>query len=301
VAGTLIRGLQAVLMGLAILAFLCWPKGAAPHVSDAKEHAMSGPAANAKIVFLHHSTGEVVWNGGLPQFIQGWNAAHGTHYEITEMNYPSALGGHTTLRRLLPERVFDKVVRGRYPWDNYPYDYWNLWVKHRREKRDRSELNLEDLARSYDMIVFKHCFPVSLVKADDGRPDVSSAKKTLANYQLQYEALKQRMHEFPEVRFVVWTGAAQTQASSSPEEAERARQFTTWVKEVWDEPGDNIFVWDFHELETEGGLYLKPEFASASDDPHPTRAFGVRVAPRLGQRIVDVLERRGDPTGPKGR
>ncbi|GLH74843.1 hypothetical protein GETHLI_33450 [Geothrix limicola] len=295
---SVIRGLLAVLVGFGLMAFLACSRSADSH---AKEHAMTGSAGHAKIVFLHHSTGEVIWNGGLPQFIQGWNAAHGTQYEITEMNYSSALGGRTTLRRLLPERIFNKVVGGRYPWDNYPYDYWNLWVKHRGENRDRSELNLDDLARTYDVIVFKHCFPVSLVKADDGAADVSSPKKTLANYKLQYEALKQRMHEFPQVRFIVWTGAAQTQACSSPEEAERARQFTTWVKEVWDEPGDNIFVWDFHGLETEGGLYLKPEFASAPDDPHPTRALGAKAAPLLGQRIVDVIEGRGDQVSPKGR
>ena len=32
-----------------------------------------------------------------------------------------------------------------YPWANYPYDYWNLWVKHTGSSRDRGELNLDDL------------------------------------------------------------------------------------------------------------------------------------------------------------
>lgn len=255
---------------------------------------MARDAKQARIVFLHHSTGEVIWNGGLPQVVQSWNAAHATAYEITELTYPSATGGHHRLRSILPERIFNKVVSDRYPWDNYPYDYWNLWVAHRGEDRDRSELNLDDLARSYDVIVFKHCFPMSSVKVDGGSPDVASPKKTLANYKLQYEALKQRMHQFPQTRFILWTGPALTQASTNPEDAERARQFSTWVKDVWDEKGDNIFLWDFRELETEGGLFLKPDYASQPDDAHPTKAFGVKAAPLLGQRIVDVIEGRGD-------
>ena len=262
---------------------------------------MPNPVRDSRIVFLHHSTGEVIWNGGLPRFIRDWNAGHGTNYILTELTYPAATGGHGTLRRLLPERLFNQVVRDRYPWDNYPYDYWNLWVSHTGQQRDRSELNLEDLAAAYDVVVFKHCFPVSLIKADDGAPDVTSPKKTLANYKLQYEALKQRMHQFPHTRFIVWTGAAQTQATSSREEAERAIQFSAWVKEVWDEKGDNIFVWDFRDLETGGGLFLKPEGASGPDDPHPSRVLGSEAAPLLGRRIVDVIEGRGDQGSLTGR
>ena len=64
--------------------------------------------------------------------------------------------------------------------------------------------------------------------------------------------------------------------------------------DTWDEPGDNIYVWDFRQLETEGGLYLLNEYAAAPGDSHPNSAFATRVAPYLGQRIVDVIEGRGD-------
>jgi len=262
---------------------------------------MPRPAGQSRIVFLHHSTGEAVWNGGLPQFLHSWNADHATHYEITELTYPSAVGGHTRLRRLLPERIFNKVISDRYPWDNYPYDYWNLWVAHQGEHRDRSELNLDDLAGSYDVIVFKHCFPVSLIKADEGLPDVTSPRKTLGNFKLQYEALKKRLHQFPQTRFILWTGPALTQASSNAEDAARAQQFSTWVKEVWDEKGDNLFIWDFRDLETEGGPFLKPENASSPDDSHPAKGFAKRAAPLLGRRIVDVLEGRGDGSSLTGK
>jgi hypothetical protein len=262
---------------------------------------MSPSARTTRIVFLHHSTGEVVWKGGVPRFIQSWNTAHGTNYEITELAYPSATGGHTRLRELLPARVFNKVISDHYPWDNQPYDYWNLWVAHTGENRDKAELNLDDLAKSYDVIVFKHCFPISQVKADSGSPSVSSPEQTLANYKLQYEALKQRLHQFPKIRFILWTGPALTQAITNPENAERARQFSTWVKNTWDEKGDNIFVWDFRDLETGGGLYLRPEHAHGPENPHPAQDFAAKAAPLLGKRIVDVIEGRGDSSSLTGQ
>ncbi len=38
--------------------------------------------------------------------------------------------------------------------------------------------------------------------------------------------------------------------------AKRVRGFFEWVNNTWYDPGDNIYVWDFYELETEGGLFF---------------------------------------------
>lgn len=255
-----------------------------------------------RIAYLHHSTGEVIWTGGLhrrvyrlwdrwvpeavkpwfpgdwpggvPEYVRRWNADHGTSYRITELTYPDTSGG--------------------YPWANYPYDYWNLWVAHAGDRRDHGELNLDDLVKDFDVIVFKHCFPVSKILDDDSAPDVSSKAKTLANYKLQYEALKARMHEFPEKRFLVWTGAALSRRHSTPEHAQRAREFFDWVKNVWDEKGDNVFVWDFYALEANPEGFLAAENESAPGNSHPSGPFARRVAPLVARRIIDVVEGRGD-------
>lgn len=238
-----------------------------------------------RIGYLHHSTGEAVWNGGVPEFIRSWNAAHGTNYRIKSVTYPATTGGWPPVIRR-----FAKT----YPWANYPYDYWNLWVRHTGDMRDRGEANLEDLVKEHDVIVFKHCFPVSRVKPDGATSSVSSQEKTLANYKLQYEAIKARLHQFPGTRFIVWTGAALPQGTTTAEEGRRAKEFFEWVKSSWDEKGDNIYVWDFHALETGGGVFMKPEYAAAPDDAHPTPAFAKEVAPLVARRIVDVIEGRGD-------
>jgi hypothetical protein len=81
----------------------------------------------------------------------------------------------------------------------------------------------------------------------------------------------------------------------------RKADVIAWLIEEWDEPGDNIFVWDFWELETKGGLYLRDEYAVGPSDSHPTSDFAQEVAPMFAQRIVDVLEGRGDSGSLTGR
>jgi hypothetical protein len=234
------------------------------------------------IIFLHHSTGRVIWKGGVEKWIKKYNKQNGTNYKISERAFPA---------------------KEPYGWNNYPYDYWNIWVKHAGNEEYQREPTLEILTPKYDMIVFKHCFPVSNIQPDTGSPDVGSPEKRLENYKLQYEALKMKMHEFPDTKFLVWTGAALVRARTNEEEAVRARQFADWVKNDWDEPGDNIFVWDFYGLETEGGLYIADAYANGERDPHPNKKVAKRAAPLFAERIVEVLEGRGDTpvTGASGR
>jgi len=235
-----------------------------------KVNGVPPPGNTVRIIFLHHSTGGVIWDGGIPQALASYNASHATQYSITNQTYPDA----------------------PYPWENYPYDYWNLWVAHTGASMDQNQANLDMLTRDYDVVVFKHCFPVSAIDPDVGPASVSSSTKSLQNYYLQYGALKARLRGFPNKRFIVWTGAALRIEDTTLENATRAKTFFDWVRNTWDEKGDNVFVWDFYALETEGTLYLTP--ANADTDSHPNKAFGQRVAPLFVNRLVDVIEGRGD-------
>ena len=133
------------------------------------------------------------------------------------------------------------------------------------------------------------------MEPSDGNPNVASDARTIANYQLQYEALKTRMCQFPTKKFLLWTGAALRKPDTNRDEALRAKQVFDWVKATWNVTGDNIFVWDFRALETAGseeGLYLNDAFSSG--DSHPSDAFAQTVAPFFVKRLVDVIEGRGD-------
>lgn len=232
---------------------------------DAVDELSSGD-----VIFLHHSTGENVWLGGVPEYIEEYNDENGTEYDVRQLDFPTE----------------------EYAWENFPYDYWNIWVNHEGSSNYMGQPTLETLTKKYDVIAFKHCFPVGYIEPDTGNPSVSSSEKTLENYKAQYEALKDKMHEFENNRFIVWTGAALIESETEPEYAERTREFFEWVKNDWDEDGDNIYVWDFYELETDGGLYMKDEYSMG--DSHPNETFSADVAPMFGKRIIDVIEGRGD-------
>ena len=223
----------------------------------------------ANIIFLHHSTGNNVWKGGVPEYFTKHNEKNGTNYQITERAFPSG---------------------DPYAWKNYPFDYWNIWVQNAGPEAYMTEPTLEMLTKDYNVIVFKHCFPVSQVLEDTGSPDIASEVKSIENYKLQYAALKDKLHQFPEVKFVAWTGAALVDGNTNAENAARAREFFDWVKNEWDEPGDNIHIWDFFELETEGGNVLKGEYAAAEDDSHPNEEFCKKAAPQFAQRVIDIIE-----------
>lgn len=267
--------LVAITLGFTVLIFAECNKGADPNAENA-----------VKIIFLHHSTGMTVWKGdaatsgklknlfsetnAVPKWFDEYNLSNNTNYIISERSFP----------------------KGKpYGWNNYPYDYYNIWVKHGGGEAYMEEETLEILTENYDLIIFKHCFPVSNIVDGDSIGDINSDEKTMANYKLQYAALKEKIYQFPDTKFIVWTGAAQVESQNSIENARRAREFFNWVKDEWDGTNDNIYLWDFFELETEGGLFLIPEYAASVDDSHPNAAFANSVAPLFCERIVDVIKK----------
>jgi len=264
--------------------------------------ACNGPEQNIdpdqayKIIFLHHSTGNVIWKGKP----RGWDVIRNMFYEVhTVPTWFAKYNSENDNKYFIEERTFPKAEP--YGWANYPYDYYNIWVKNSGSLTYMEEPTLENLTRDYDMVIFKHCFPVSLVEEDTGNPDIDSNEKRVENYKLQYKALKEKMHQFPDTRFLLWTSAAMVEGKTTPEQAARAKTFVEWVTKTWDEPGDNIYLWDFYSLETEGGIYLTPENARGEWDSHPSKSFAAHVAPLFCNRIVDVNENNGNATTLAGK
>lgn len=236
-----------------------------------------------KIIFLHHSTGRCVWvgdtnelavrlgrKGSVQKYFDEYNRKNKTDYIIRDQSFPS---------------------RERYGWKNYPYDYYNIWVKNGGKEPYFGEPTLEMLTREYDVIIFKHCFPVSRILPDTGKPDINSEEKRLENYKLQYNALKQKMHSFPNTKFIVWTPAALVKGKTTAEQAMRANEFYRWIINEWAEKDDNIFIWDFYRYETEGGIYLLEKYASGPEDSHPNKSFSERISLLFSNFVIDVVEK----------
>lgn len=235
------------------------------------------------IIFLHRSTGRNVWLGKTNPYIykifkQGdfnshfkkLNKKHNTSHTVMEQSFPG-----TTL----------------YGHKNYPYDYYNIWVKNAGSEPYLEAPTLEILTKRYDIIIFKHCYSVSIILEDEGNPDIDSEVKTIENYKLQYNALKQKMHDFPSTKFIVWTPAVRHKSSLTEAEAKRTYAFYNWIMNDWDEKGDNIYIWDFYKYATDGGLYLKDEYAADGGDSHPGKEFSSSMSPIFAKFVHDVASK----------
>jgi hypothetical protein len=207
--------------------------------------------------------------GDVQKFFSDYNKRYKTHYDIVEFSFPK---------------------QAPYGWDNYPYDYYNIWVKNAGESPYMEEPTLEILTSEYDIIIFKHCFPVSRISDDSGTPDIASQNKRIENYKLQYNSLKAKMHEFPNNKFIVWTPSVCTKNKMTEHEAKLTFQFYKWMIDEWNEKGDNIYVWDFYKYETEGELFLKDKNAVNPNNSHPGKDFSGRVAPLFCKYIIDVIQ-----------
>ena len=251
------------------------------------------------ILFLHHSTGRVIWIGNTTTRIKTLTRKFSDRLARGQVPIlMSRYNRQNKTRYRIREQIFPKSAP--YGWNNFPYDYYNIWVKHAGGEPYMEEPTLEMLTKDYQVIIFKHCFPVSNIEADQETASLDSDVKTLANYRLQYDAIREKLHSFPDTKFILFTGAALSRGSVTEDEAARAGEFFRWVMEDWDQPGDNIYLWDLYSLETEGGLYFKDEYSVSDADSHPNEQFASRVAPLLVNRIVDVIETGGSTTSLTG-
>ena len=236
---------------------------------------------HAKVLFLHHSTGMYVWKGS--KLNKNW-VLNKQNYDVPRqiIDYNKTSDSKIAIK----QSYFPKGQP--YPWENYPYDYYNIWVKNAGNKTFMEEPTLEMLTQDYDVIIFKFCFPVSSILDGDTVGDIDSKQKTLANYKLQMNAIKEKLNGFPGTKFLVWTGAALLEAHTNEAEANRAIKFADWMIYNWDTPSDNIEVFDFRKISTDGGLYLKPEYAAGPNDSHPNQEFAQIAAKAFVEKIIKL-------------
>ncbi len=52
------------------------------------------PLGSANAIYLHHSTGGIVWDGGVPEGLAAYNVENGTDYTITTLQFPYGHGNN---------------------------------------------------------------------------------------------------------------------------------------------------------------------------------------------------------------
>ncbi len=247
---------------------------------------------NAKIRFLHHSTGSNVYSqGGVSNWFSNYNTNNETNYSISEVNYPT----------------------NGYPWNNYPYDWWNLWVTENTDELPRTpacqegNVNMEclsNLTQQYDVIIFKQCYPGAGIGVDTGNPDVTSNLKTLENYKEQYRALRKEFDKYPDNLFIAWTLVPLHRLNTDTDTAARAKEFVDWVNNEWlsedSESHSNIKIFDFWSYAAEldqnpdngqiNTLKYEYEGTHTSSDSHPNTLANQTIGPIFSQAIVDGID-----------
>lgn len=235
-------------------------------------------AVDESAVFLHHSTGGIIYNdGNVEDWYANYNSVNSTSYTISDRAYPT----------------------GSYPWDNYPYDYWNLWVNGACRADEPSRHCLDQLTADYDIVIFKNCYPVSAVLEDTGSPDISSSRKSLENYKLQYAAVRDKLTQYPDTLFIFWTGVPLRDTSTYPAQADRARQFANWVKNDMLTGGNypNIRILDYFDLTANSNNVLRAEYmTNISGDSHPNTQAAEDVGPVFAQFVISSAQSFFDDT-----
>lgn len=245
------------------------------------------PSGNERVLFLHHSTGAGVYNEGhVASWFDEYNQNHGTTYSIAERSYPAS----------------------PYPWANYPYDYWNLWINGTCSSDQSGIECMSSLVNKYDVVIFKHCFPGADIEADTGSPDITSSRKSLENYKLQYRALRQMMDSYPRTIFILWTLAPLHRLATTAAKAARAAEFVRWVKKDYltedGKPHPNIFIFDFWGNVAEptpssqgeaNCLRYEYEESHSASDSHPNSLANQTIGPVFAQGIVDAIEDHRPP------
>lgn len=252
---------------------------------------LSSFSQQAKVMFLHHSTGRMIYEGGsVNDSIEAYNLREDTDYILEERNYPYK----------------------PYVWANYPYDYWKIWLsgyceEQRGEKGYANVQCLDDLAAKYDVVILKHCYPGADILENTGSPSVSSSRKSLENYKLQYQALREAFTQYPETHFVVWTLVPRHRLyPGATENAGRAAQFASWVRDEWlKEEGKgypNIHVFDYFSMAAETDpevqqpgvrycLKYAYEKSHEDNDSHPNELACKEIGPEFYSYIIDLLEK----------
>ncbi len=233
-----------------------------------------------RIVFLTHSVGSGLYKEGqIKEWFTKYNSDNGKDILIDRRSYPAE----------------------PYPWDNDPYDYWNNWLNGKCVNECFTHM-----LENYDIVIMKHCYTAAKIEEDINAPDITSNRKSLENYKLQYRAIRNLLDANPKTKFIVFTLTPRHRLRTNAAEADRAKQFAEWVKNEWlQEDGkkhDNIFIFDFWNLiaETdptpENGavncIRYEYEKNHSSDNSHPNLLANETAAPIFARFILNTIESR---------
>jgi len=238
------------------------------------------PGALTNLFFLHHSTGQGIIHGGMRQHISDYNDANGTSFEFWDHCYtwpslPDWPGGLVD-----PDGNGTGTDYGG-PCDaTDPWDLHEIWTSTEAEYTATRNAILDN----HEVIAFKSCFPASAISSD----------AMLAEYQTYYLGMRDVFDTRLDRLFVVMSTPPLHPEMTDMQEANRAREFSGWLKSAEYLDGHpNVVCFDlFDELAAPLGSgmeanMLREEYRPEEVDSHPNALGNQTVAPVLAQFLID--------------
>jgi hypothetical protein len=251
-----VKALQLLICALAMVGFT------APSVAQSLNPAP--PATPVKLIFIHHSTGELWLRDNYGQL---GLALRDNNYFVSDTNYgwgPDVIGDTTDIGQW-------------WSWFSGPNrDTYMAAVYDESDQHTQGYTRLDqDPGGENRIVMFKSCYPNSDMEGDPGEPipaieenplrglDFNSPYFTISNAKGIYIELLNYFAQRPDKLFVAITAPPLREQDTIPNFAANARAFNNWLVEEWlaDYPLDNVFVFDFYNVLTSDGG------ATRIDDP----------------------------------
>jgi hypothetical protein len=223
------------------------------------------PAADAGLtmVWLHHSTGDRLLQGGLRAGIEDNNIA------FFDINYHEArvdgyvIGDHTD-----------------------PPDFPAIFNDARRLETVITWELPDD--RQHDIVMFKSCFPASNITSDE----------ELQNRKRLYSSLLPTFRAHPEILFIPMSTPPLVRSRTTPAAAARARAFARWLTTAYAADLPSVQAFDLFDALAvrpghDGANTLVPQYAASPSDSHPSRAGGRAVTRLFVPWLNQAIRRAG--------
>ena len=221
------------------------------------------PAKEISLVWMHHSTGDNILKGGLKAALDSNNV------KFHDINYKEAeVGGYVVGDHTDPQD-FPKAF-------NTP-EYFNAIKSWELDKE-----------KKHDVVMFKSCFPSAQIKDDE----------MMENYKKYYTSMIKVFEENPDILFVGMSSPPLVRGETTPENAKRAREWSTWLTQEYSKKAKNVRIFDiYNALAIREGYphenTLVPQYAEDKWDSHPTDA----AAKAVTRMFIPWLNRTLQETG----
>lgn len=235
---------------------------------------------NMKVLFIHHSTGgNLIKQGDLrgelnkiSPNIEFWDHSYNLFPILPKLvalftNYT----GLSDAQGEMTGKHYNIVVS-----NNSPKEYAEIFA------RDPKDPTLKAVL-SYDLIVFKNCFPTTKITSD----------QQLEEYKTYYVKIRESVGKYSNKKFILLTPPPLRKEVTTSENAKRAQELANWLNsDQFITSFGNLFVFDFFQLLADETGFLKSEYTPPIWlDSHPNKKANKTIVPIFAEFIANIVDK----------